>query len=176
MFTQFKYLFYDLASWKCGSLKDYFYALFEGGIWATILYRINRSVFLINIPIIKIILRLFCFFLFKITEAFFGVSLPPSVNFGPGLHIGHAGLIIINHEVNAGKNLTIAHGVTIGTKGLGKIGVPILGDNVFIGAGAKILGKIRIRDNARIGANAVVISDIPEGATAVGVPAKIIKK
>lgn len=175
MIKQFKYLFCDLASWKCNGFKDFFYTLFEGGVWATIFYRINRAIFLINLPFIKIILRLFCFFLFKLSEIFFGVSLPPAVDFGPGLHIGHTGLIVINHGVKAGKNLTIAHGVTIGTKGLGEIGVPLLGDNIFIGSGAKILGRIGIANNVRIGANAVVISDIPEGATAVGVPAKIIK-
>ena len=176
MFTQFKYLYRDLTTWKLSGLKGLFYTFFEGGVWATIAYRINRSFFLIDIPIVKIPIRIICFILFKLSEVFLGISLTPEVDIGPGLHIGHTGLIIINHGVRAGRNLTIAHGVTIGSKGLGKIGIPTLGDNIFIGSGAKVLGKILVGSNTRIGANAVVISDVPEGATAVGVPAKIIIK
>jgi serine O-acetyltransferase len=64
----------------------------------------------------------------------------------------------------------------IGTRGGGNKGVPIIGNNVYIGVGAKILGGIRIGDGAKIGANAVVLCDIPDGATAVGIPAKILKE
>jgi len=114
--------------------------------------------------------------MFKFSEIVFGVSLSPSTEVGPGLYIGHTGLIVIHHEVVIGKNLDIAHGVTIGTKGVGHKGTPIIGDNVFIGSGAKILGSIKIGNNVRIGANAVVTQDIPKNCTAVGVPARIIKK
>jgi len=175
MFTQFRYLYCDLRSWKCCGFRDSFYTFFEGGVWATIIYRINRSFFLIDIPIIKIPIRLFCFILFKLSEVLFGISLPPAVDIGPGLHIGHTGLIVINYQVKAGKNLSIGNGIIIGAAGLGKIGAPVVGNNVFIGSGAKILGKISVGNNSRIGANAVVISNVPEGATVVGVPAKVVK-
>lgn len=94
-----------------------------------------------------------------------------------GLYVGHAvgGGIIINDKVKIGKNCNIHHGVTIGVKNRGKNpGVPTIGDNVYIGPGAKVFGGITIGDNTAIGANAVVATSIPDNAVAVGVPAKII--
>jgi serine O-acetyltransferase len=78
---------------------------------------------------------------------------------------------VINSSVKGGSNIKLEHAVTIGAE---KNESPALGDNVFVGAGAKIVGGIRIGNNVKIGANAVVISDIPDGTTAVGIPAKII--
>ena len=92
--------------------------------------------------------------------------------FGPGLVILHSYGIVINSEVRAGRNLVLEHGVTIGAE---KGRSPVLGDNVFIGAGAKIIGAVRIGSDVKIGANAVVTRDLPDGATAVGVPARVIK-
>ena len=93
-------------------------------------------------------------------------------DFGPGLVLVHSQGIVINTNVKGGQNVVIEHQVTIGAeKGL----VPVLGDNVFIGAGAKIIGGVRIGNGARIGANAVVLADVPDGATAVGVPARIVR-
>ncbi|HZT41924.1 MAG TPA: serine O-acetyltransferase [Chthonomonadaceae bacterium] len=91
---------------------------------------------------------------------------------GPGLVIVHSIGIVINTHVRAGRNLVIQHGVTIGAE---KDQSPVLGDNVFIGAGAKVLGAIRIGSDVKIGANAVVTKDLPDGATAVGIPARVIK-
>ena len=91
------------------------------------------------------------------------------------MYIGHFGSIIINGGSVIGRNCKISHEVALGTKGAGRgLGVPIIGDDVYIGAGAKVLGSIRINDRAIIGANAVVIKDVPEGAIVAGVPAKII--
>lgn len=73
-----------------------------------------------------------------------------------------------------GANVTIMHQVTIGTRDIDESAV--IGDDVFIGAGAKILGKIKIGNGAKIGANAVVIKDVPANATVVGVPGRIIEK
>jgi serine O-acetyltransferase len=72
--------------------------------------------------------------------------------------------------------LSIGTGVVIGERGLGKGGFPLIGDDVYIGVGAKVLGNVTIGDGAKIGANAVILENIPDGATAVGVPAKIISK
>jgi len=78
--------------------------------------------------------------------------------------------------VKAGKNLSIGSCVTIGEKGIGHdAGVPVIGDNVYIPTGAVVIGGIRLGNNVKIGANAVVVTDIPDNATAVGVPAKVIK-
>jgi serine O-acetyltransferase len=95
-----------------------------------------------------------------------------NADLGPGLVILHSFGIVINTQVKAGRNLVLEHGVTIGAE---KYRSPILGDNVFIGAGAKIIGDVRIGSDVKIGANAVVTKDIPDGATAVGIPARVIK-
>jgi len=175
MLTQLYFLTIDLKRWKCSSPKELFYIFFELGIWATISYRISRFLYLINIPVLKILSRLLAFFIFKLGEIILSISLRPGTDIGPGLYIGHTGIIRIHPNVKAGKNLSIGQLVTIGTKGVGHKGVPVIGDNVYIGVGAKILGNIKIGNNVKIGANAVVITDIPDNATAVGVPAKIVK-
>jgi serine O-acetyltransferase len=91
---------------------------------------------------------------------------------GPGLVIVHSIGVVINTNVRAGRNLVIEHGVTIGAE---KGRSPVVGDNVFIGAGAKIIGPVTIGSDVKIGANAVVTRDLPSGATAVGVPARVVK-
>lgn len=96
---------------------------------------------------------------------------------GGGLCVGHAegGGVIINDKVKIGKNCNIHHGVTIGVKNRGKnLGVPTIGDNVYIGPGAKVFGGITIGDNVAIGANAVVVTSIPDNAVVVGVPGRIV--
>jgi serine O-acetyltransferase len=90
---------------------------------------------------------------------------------GPGLFISHGFGTIVTAE-RIGRNCWIHHQVTIGWS-YGQTAKPVIGDDVFIGVGAKILGAITIGDGARIGANAVVVRDVPPGATAVGVPAHI---
>ena len=91
---------------------------------------------------------------------------------GPGLFISHGQGTILSAE-RIGANLQVHQGVTVGWDYRGDRR-PIIGDDVFIGAGAKILGAVTIGDGARIGANAVVVCDVPPGATAVGVPARIV--
>jgi serine O-acetyltransferase len=92
---------------------------------------------------------------------------------GPGLFIQHGFSTIISAE-SIGKNCWINQQVTIGFSN--RTDVPILGDNVRITAGAKVIGKIKIGNNSIVGANAVVVKDVPENCTVVGVPASIIKK
>jgi|CXWL01.1.fsa_nt_gi serine O-acetyltransferase len=171
---QMSFLGADLKRWKCASVKDLFYMFFEQAVWATVIYRVSRMLFLIDIPILKIFLRLAGFFLMKFSEYFLGAVIKPEAAIGPGLFISHTGIIRIHPKTTAGKNLSITVGVLLGEKGLGGKGAPIIGDNVFFGAGAKVLGTIRIGNNAKIGANAVVTRDIPDNATAVGVPARVL--
>jgi serine O-acetyltransferase len=90
---------------------------------------------------------------------------------GPGLFISHGQATILSAE-RIGSNLQVHQGVTIGWDYRGDRR-PVIGDGVFIGAGAKILGAITVGDGARIGANAVVMCDVPAGTTAVGIPARI---
>ncbi len=174
-FFQLVYLRADLKRWNISSLKEVFYAIFEAGIWVTVFYRFSRFLFLIDVPVLKIVLRFISFILFKINEML-GCSIPASCDIGPGLYIGHTGCIFIHYDVKIGKNLSIGQQVTIGTKGLGVKGAPILGDNVYIGVGAKVLGPIKIGNNVRIGANAVIVKDVPDNVTVVGVPGKIIDR
>ncbi len=91
---------------------------------------------------------------------------------GPGLFISHGQATILSAE-RIGANLQVHQGVTVGWDYRGDRR-PIIGDDVFIGAGAKVLGAITIGDGARIGANAVVLCDVPAGATAVGIPARVL--
>jgi len=175
MVEQFKFLFQDLKRWEIKSIEDCFYTIFEQGVWAVILYRLSRALYLINIPILKYFIKIIAFLIFKFSELFLGISLSPGTEIGPGLCISHTGVIVIHYKVKAGKNLELGHLVTIGERGSRYQGAPVIGDNVCIHTGAKVLGQIRIGNNVKIGANAVVIHDIPDNATAVGVPAKIVK-
>ena len=101
-----------------------------------------------------------------------GADIPFTCAIGKGLLIPHPNGIVIHPEAIIGMNCLIMQQVTIGTLEMG--GVPVIEDQVDIGAGAKILGNVRIGKNAKIGANAVVLSDVPSGAVAVGVPARIV--
>lgn len=144
-------------------------------IWAITVYRFGNWTSHLRWPLVDKLLRLIYRFLNKVVEILTGISISATATIGPGLYIGHFGGIFIHPNTVIGRGCNIAQGVTIGTRGRGESGVPRIGDNVFIGAGAKLLGGISIGDKACIGANAVVIDDIPPGATAVGVPATIVK-
>jgi serine O-acetyltransferase len=98
---------------------------------------------------------------------------------GPGLYLAH-GNVVIDGIVTIGRNCQINPWVSIGLSNSVRLGFssrgPTISDNVSIGTGAKLLGPITVGSNARIGANAVVIADVPNGATAVGVPARVISR
>ena len=100
-----------------------------------------------------------------------GLTVPPGTC-APDLHIMHWGALVINGHARIGRNCSIHMGVNIGA---GKGGVPRIGDNVYIGPGAKIFGGITIGDNVRIGANAVVNRDVPPNVIVAGVPARVIR-
>jgi serine O-acetyltransferase len=101
-----------------------------------------------------------------------GADIPLNVNVGGGLLIPHPNGIVIHPDAIVGVNCLIFQQVTIGHSD--GSGLPVIEGHVDLGAGAKILGPVRVGAHARVGANAVVISDIPPGATAVGNPARII--
>jgi serine O-acetyltransferase len=94
-------------------------------------------------------------------------------DFGPRFVLIHATGVVINGAVRGGSDVRIEHQVTIGSEGRR---APVLGDHLFIGAGAKIIGGVRIGNDARIGANAVVVHDVPAHCTVVGVPARIVRR
>ena len=104
-----------------------------------------------------------------------GISIPLFTEIGSGFYIGHFGEIVVSDKAIIGKNCNISQGVAIGQVNRGKRkGYPQLGDNVYIGPGAKIIGAIRIGNNVAIGANCVVTKDIPDNAVVVGIPGKVI--
>lgn len=94
---------------------------------------------------------------------------------GKGFYIGHFGTIVVHSSAVIGDNVNISQGVTIGATNRGnRQGIPTIGNQVYIGPGAKIIGKITVGNNVAIGANAVVTKDVPDNAVVAGVPAKII--
>ena len=93
--------------------------------------------------------------------------------FGPGFALLHSTGTVINAQVRGGQNIYLEHQVTIGAEGRQ---APSLGNDIFVGAGAKIIGSVTIGDGARIGANAVVVHDVPPHCTVVGIPARIVRR
>lgn len=103
-----------------------------------------------------------------------GADIPLSCQLGEGLLCPHPNGVVIHPLAVVGPNCLIFQQVTLGAGG--RSGLPVLGGHVDVGAGAKILGGVRIGDHARVGANAVVIDDVPPGATVVGVPARVVRQ
>ncbi len=113
----------------------------------------------------------------QLSRFFTGIEIHPGAKIGKGLFIDHGMGVVIGETAEVGDNVTIYHGVTLGGTGkhTGKRH-PTIGDNVLIGTGAKVLGPITVGNNAKIGANSVVLHNVPEDATAVGIRAKNIVK
>jgi serine O-acetyltransferase len=105
-----------------------------------------------------------------------GIDLPCEVTLGRRVRIDHFGGVIVSGDTIIGDDVIIRNGVTIGLRRTGRRGAPLIGNRVDIGAGAKILGTITIGDDVAIGANAVVLRDVPANSIAVGVPAKILPR
>lgn len=105
-----------------------------------------------------------------------GIEIHPGATLGAGILIDHGMGVVIGETAELGDRITIYHGTTLGGTGKEKgKRHPTVGNNVVIGAGAKILGNISIGSNSKIGANSVVINDVPEGATVVGIPGRVVK-
>lgn len=105
----------------------------------------------------------------------FGIFIPCGTPVGVGFYIGHCGDIHFNPQSKVGRNCNISQGVTLGQANRGKNkGHPTIGDHVYIGPGAKIVGAVRVGNNVAIGANCVVTKDVPDNAVVVGVPARVI--
>jgi serine O-acetyltransferase len=105
----------------------------------------------------------------------YGISIPSNTQIGEGFYIGHFGGIVVNQDCLIGKNCNISQGVTLGQANRGKNkGTPTIGNNVYIGPGVKVVGKVRIGNNVAIGANSVVTKDMPDNSVVAGVPAKVI--
>ena len=110
------------------------------------------------------------------TKFLTGIEIHPGATIGKGLFIDHGSGVVIGETAEIGDNCTIYQGVTLGGTGkdVGKRH-PTLGDNVMVGSGAKVLGPVKIGSGSKIAAGAVVLQDIPENATAVGIPARVVR-
>lgn len=113
----------------------------------------------------------------QLNRALTGIEIHPGATIGKGILIDHGMGVVIGETAEVGDRVTIYHGTTLGGTGKEKgKRHPTVGNDVIIGAGAKLLGPIVVGDNAKIGANSVVLKDVPEGATVVGIPGKIVIK
>lgn len=135
----------------------------EPGVQAVSVYRYGRWLKTCN-PLLRLVGEPIYFILNGLIKIFWGIELPRGAQIGAGLYIGHFGGIIISSEAVLGRNCNISQGITIGYSGKG---VPVIGDNVYFGPGARVFGKISIGDNVKIGANAVIHKDVPDNAVIV---------
>ncbi len=146
----------------------------EQSIWAIAVYRFGRWNDRRSTGLSKFLFDRIYWLLFRLVETATGISFNKYVQIGPGLRIHHFGNIFIHQAARIGANCTLRQGVTIGNRQEGGA-VPVIEDDVELGAYAQVLGDIRIGRGARIGALSVVLKDVPAGATAVGIPARIIE-
>lgn len=146
------------------------------GLWVMAVYRFGRWRYGIRWPWLRKGFSLVYKILFAFVQAASGTELPCETKVGRRLRIDHSYGIVISGDVCLGDDVVLRNGVTIGLRRTGVRGSPVIGNRVDIGAGAKVLGTIRIGDDVSIGANAVVLTDVPDNAIAVGVPARISLK
>jgi len=143
------------------------------GLWVMFVYRFGRWRYGVRPALIRDPLSFLYKALKLASQILTGVELPCETAVGRRLVIEHFGGIVISGDAVLGDDVVIRNGVTIGLRRTGVRGAPNIGNRVDIGAGAKLLGDIRIGDDVAVGANAVVLTDVPPGCLAVGVPARI---
>ena len=161
----------EVAIEKDPAARNFFeVVLLYPGVHALIGYRITHFLWGLNL---KFLARFISFFIRWLT----GIEIHPAAIIEKRFFIDHGMGVVIGETSEIGKNVTIYQGVTLGgvSANAGKRH-PTIGDNVIVGAGSKILGPLNIGSNTKIGANSVVIDDIPENSTVVGVPGKVVGK
>nr|QCI34344.1 serine acetyltransferase [uncultured bacterium] len=145
------------------------------GFWALQVYRFGHLRYRFSSRLVRIPLGAIHLVLAKLAEMLTGITIGVAAKIGRRLTIEHSGAIVVHGNAVLGDDCIIRQGVTIGNRRLDDpFGAPTIGHRVNVGAGAKILGRLHIGDGAEIGANAVVLKDVPAGAVAVGVPARIL--
>jgi serine O-acetyltransferase len=143
------------------------------GFWALVVYRFGRWRYGVRPPLLRKFLSLIYKILHKFVQIIAGIELPCEVQIGRNFVIDHFGGIVISGYAKFGNNCRIRNGVVVGLQRVGEPCAPQIGDNVDIGAGAKVLGNITVGNNVVIGANAVVVRDLPDDSIAVGNPAVV---
>src|SRR5580698_5922551 len=150
--------------------------IWRQGLWVMVVYRFGRWRYGVSSRLCRAPLSLIYKILKILSQILTGIDLPCEVTIGRRLKIEHFGGIIISGDTLFGDDVVIRNGVAVGLRRTGVPGAPIIGNRVDIGAGAKLLGAITIGDDVAIGANAVVLVDVPSNSIAVGVPARIIRR
>ena len=167
----------DLARYPGGTFQRMSLALRCAGFYPVVVYRIGHDIY-VRWPrslamLAKVPYKIVAF----LTEWATGISIAPDATIGPGLYIGHWGCTRIGTRVKLGANCNISPMVFMGLGARdGKLGVPELGDRVYVAVGAKIIGPVKVGSDVAIGANAVVCKDVPDHVTVGGIPAKVISR
>lgn len=146
------------------------------GFRAIAVYRFGVWRMAVRLKLLRAPLSILYRTLFRYVRNHYGIEVPYSATIGRRVVIEHQSGIVVHGNAVIGDDSIIRQGVTLGNKTLDRpFDAPILGKKVNIGAGAKVLGAVRIGDGASVGANAVVLNDVPPGAVAVGIPARILQ-
>jgi serine O-acetyltransferase len=149
---------------------------FEPGFWAIAVHRFGNWRMSIRTRVLRIPFSLAYRFLSRLAELVGGIHLPYTVRLGRRVRIWHHGGIVL-HARSIGDDVQIRQNTTMGIASVDRhLDIPTIGDRVDIGCGACILGAVTVGDDCKIGANAVVLTDIPAGSTAVGMPAKVVRR
>jgi serine O-acetyltransferase len=150
------------------------------GMWAVTGYRFCRWVYTLNTHwLIRKPFSLLAGIVSLFVQVTTGITLPGRAKIGPGLYIPHTGYIVVNSRTVLGANCTLTQGVTIGHRGGGRdaaAGSPLIGDRVYIGPGAAVIGPITIGDDALIGVGAVVTRSVPPRGVVAGNPARLLSR
>jgi len=146
------------------------------GFWVMVVYRYGRWRYRVRPAIVRKFFSLIYHVLFKFVQIITGIQLPCEVDVGRNFIIDHFGGILISGYAKFGDNCRVRHGVVIGILRVGEKSAPIIGNNVDIGVGARLLGPIRIGDNVLIGANTVVVRDVPDNSVIMTVPPIILPR
>jgi serine O-acetyltransferase len=143
------------------------------GFWVMVVYRFGRWRYTVRPILLRKFFSLIYRILYKLVQIVTGIEFPCEVEIGRNFVIDHFGGIVVSGFARFGDDCRIRNGVVVGLLRVEDPCAPIIGNNVDIGTGAKVLGRIRIGNNVLIGANAVVTRDVPDDSIAVGVPAVI---
>jgi serine O-acetyltransferase len=136
-----------------------------------VVYRFGRWRYGVRPALLRKCFSLLYKIAFKLVQIVTGIELPCEVIIGSNFVIDHFGGIVISGYAKFGDNCRIRNGVVVGLRRIEQPAAPVIGNNVDIGSGAKVLGPISIGNNVAIGANAVVLTDVPDNSIAIGVPA-----
>jgi serine O-acetyltransferase len=159
---------YEKARWcyRSDSPKAIAKTLATDGTSAMIFYRLMQGARDLQSPALEMLFN-------KLNVALNACVIGRGAVFGPGFVLVHAHGVVVSGKVRGGARVHLEHQVTLGDNGSG--GCPVLGDDVYVGAGAKVIGAVAIGDRAKVGANAVVVHDVERDTTVVGIPARAVR-